>query len=193
MAWKLNTSINFVKPQPIPNQYNQYTIKKGDTLWNIAKAYNTDVKTLLKWNPNIKDANRIQAGAALNVIGPSEPLFKAVTPQRIVRKAPAVPQIDHTAEANQIDADIAATESRMQNDRDSVKALSSVPDTSTFMPKTISNNINTPYNSKFTGINNPFTSTVDYMTGSLSPLKLSGRNQYYKEGGSVKRLERINK
>ena len=44
-----------------------YKIKKGDTLSGIAKANNTTVEALMKANPNIKDANKIMAGADLNL------------------------------------------------------------------------------------------------------------------------------
>lgn len=44
-----------------------YKIQKGDTLSGIAKKYGTDVNTLMKLNPNIKNANLIQAGAGLNL------------------------------------------------------------------------------------------------------------------------------
>ena len=43
-----------------------YKIKSGDTLSQIAKKYNTTVKTLQKIN-NIKDPNKIRAGKSLNL------------------------------------------------------------------------------------------------------------------------------
>tara|TARA_R100001015_G_C4629980_1_gene191256 strand:- start:755 stop:1135 length:381 start_codon:yes stop_codon:yes gene_type:complete len=43
-----------------------YKIKSGDTLSQIAKKYNTTVKTLQKIN-NIKDPNKIRAGKSLSV------------------------------------------------------------------------------------------------------------------------------
>ena len=43
-----------------------YKIKSGDTLSQIAKKYNTTVKTLQKIN-NIADPNKIRAGKSLNV------------------------------------------------------------------------------------------------------------------------------
>ena len=43
-----------------------YKIKSGDTLSQIAKRYNTTVKTLQKMN-NIKDPNKIRAGKSLNI------------------------------------------------------------------------------------------------------------------------------
>ena len=43
------------------------TIKAGDTLSQIAKDNGTTVSELMKANPNIKDANKIQAGASINI------------------------------------------------------------------------------------------------------------------------------
>ena len=43
-----------------------YKIKPGDTLSQIAKKYNTTIKTLQK-NNNIKDPNKIRAGRTLDL------------------------------------------------------------------------------------------------------------------------------
>ena len=48
-----------------------YTIKSGDTLSAIAVANKTTVAELMKLNPQITDANKIYAGASLNL--PSAP------------------------------------------------------------------------------------------------------------------------
>ena len=48
----------------------KYDVKKGDTLSQIAKDNNTTVAALIKANPSIKDANKIQAG--MNLKMPSE-------------------------------------------------------------------------------------------------------------------------
>lgn len=45
-----------------------YTIKKGDTLSKIARAYGTTVENLAKAN-NISNVNRIRAGGTLNIPG----------------------------------------------------------------------------------------------------------------------------
>ena len=47
-----------------------YTIKKGDTLTSIAKAHKTDVETLAKNNPQIKDRDTIYAGSVMKVPAP---------------------------------------------------------------------------------------------------------------------------
>ena len=44
----------------------KYKIKPGDTLSQIAKKYNTTIKTLQK-NNNIKDPNKIRAGKTLDL------------------------------------------------------------------------------------------------------------------------------
>ena len=44
-----------------------YKIKKGDTLSEIAATNNTTVEALMEANPDIKDADKIRAGAELNL------------------------------------------------------------------------------------------------------------------------------
>ena len=44
-----------------------YTIKKGDTLSELAVRFDTSVKELLKANKKIKDPDLIFAGAKLNI------------------------------------------------------------------------------------------------------------------------------
>ena len=46
-----------------------YQIKSGDTLSRIAQRHNTSVSALMKANTQIKDANMIIAGKALNIPG----------------------------------------------------------------------------------------------------------------------------
>jgi LysM repeat protein len=46
---------------------DSYKIALGDNLSTLAKKFGTTVDALMKANPQIKDANRIQAGATLNV------------------------------------------------------------------------------------------------------------------------------
>jgi hypothetical protein len=46
---------------------NPYTIAQGDTLTGIAGKNNTTVSALMALNPNIKDPNKISAGANLNL------------------------------------------------------------------------------------------------------------------------------
>ena len=44
-----------------------YTVKKGDTIWDIAEMYNVDVKALMRWN-NLSLRSRIFPGDQLVII-----------------------------------------------------------------------------------------------------------------------------
>jgi len=48
---------------------NNYRIKSGDTLSQIARNYGTSVSALMKANPQVKNANLIYAGKSLNIPG----------------------------------------------------------------------------------------------------------------------------
>jgi len=52
---------------PASSTSSSSTIKSGDTLSAIAKKNNTTVSALMKANPSIKSANKIQAGASINI------------------------------------------------------------------------------------------------------------------------------
>lgn len=45
----------------------QYTVQKGDTLWDIAKKNNTTVDAITSANPNIKNPNLIYSGNVINL------------------------------------------------------------------------------------------------------------------------------
>jgi len=48
-------------------QFKPYTIKKGDTLSEIAKANGTTLKAIKEANPDIKDLNKIRVGQKINI------------------------------------------------------------------------------------------------------------------------------
>ena len=39
-----------------------YTIMTGDTLWSLARRYNTSVEEIMFFNPDITDPDRIYVG-----------------------------------------------------------------------------------------------------------------------------------
>lgn len=55
----------------VPGAGGDYTVKKGDTLTAIAKAYGTTVKALLEANPQIKNPNLIKVGQVIKIPGPN--------------------------------------------------------------------------------------------------------------------------
>jgi murein DD-endopeptidase MepM/ murein hydrolase activator NlpD len=75
-----------------------YTIKRGDTLYGIAKANNTTIDKLLKLNPSIKNPNLIYAGNTLNLPAakPAVPVVESapvVTPKTATTSTPKAPDI----------------------------------------------------------------------------------------------------
>jgi LysM repeat protein len=58
---------------------NDYRIKSGDTLSNIARRYNTSVDALMKSNTQVKDANLIFAGDKLNIPGSKDEFVSATS------------------------------------------------------------------------------------------------------------------
>lgn len=44
-----------------------YTVKKGDTIWDIAKMYNVDVQALMRWN-NLNPRSQIFPGDTLTIM-----------------------------------------------------------------------------------------------------------------------------
>ena len=57
--WEMEAEILDEENFQIVLKNNNYLIKKGDTLSEIAKEYNTSVEKLLELNSNIVDANQI--------------------------------------------------------------------------------------------------------------------------------------
>ena len=74
-----------LKPEGAAGDYwrGTYQVKKGDTLYGIAKRYGTKVATLLELNRSIKDKDQIPEGIILNV-----PPNKQSTDRNSERKNP---------------------------------------------------------------------------------------------------------
>lgn len=68
----ISGTITTTPPKPVekPNSVsgNNYIVKKGDTLYSIAKANNVTVNQLLAWNPSI-DPKALKIGARVTVKG----------------------------------------------------------------------------------------------------------------------------
>ena len=60
----------------------QYLIKPGDNLTKIAKANQTTIKDIMAVNPQIKDPNKIMAGAKLNLPGKTTAAPTTAAPQK---------------------------------------------------------------------------------------------------------------
>ena len=53
-------------PEPKPEP-NTYTVKKGDTLWAIARSHKINLKDLIAANPQIKNPNLIYPGQKITI------------------------------------------------------------------------------------------------------------------------------
>jgi LysM repeat protein len=71
-----NTSVNYSNSQSNGYQNNNpkptYTVKKGDTLSQIAKRIGQDIPTIMKNNPNIQNPNKIFVGEKINLGSPTQ-------------------------------------------------------------------------------------------------------------------------
>jgi LysM repeat protein len=56
----------------------KYTVKRGDTLYSLAKKYNTTVQQIMRDNPHIKSADLIYGGNMITIRTPKEALDEAV-------------------------------------------------------------------------------------------------------------------
>lgn len=61
---KLMKQASTARPAPRPSQGIEHTVKPGETLYIISKAYGVDSKTIINLN-NIPDPNRLSAGQKL--------------------------------------------------------------------------------------------------------------------------------
>ncbi len=74
-----NNPIVFADPLGLDGVPKQHTVAKGDNLTDLAKKYKTTVDDLLKWNPSIKDKNKIYQGNIVNVSDPAKDLLIGTT------------------------------------------------------------------------------------------------------------------
>lgn len=71
----------------MPDSENSYSVKKGDTLGEIAKAHGLSLETLIESNPQIANPNNIEIGDQINL--PSSPAPQAPVPNE--NSTPATP------------------------------------------------------------------------------------------------------
>lgn len=57
-----NNSLNSKVPSENNNEYLEYTVIKGDTLYSLARKYQTTVNDIIKINPEITDGQNIKIG-----------------------------------------------------------------------------------------------------------------------------------
>lgn len=74
----------------------RYTIKRGDTLWDLARKYGTTVDAIMRENPHIQDRNKIYAGRAINL--PDAPGVQAA----VAGSSPALGSSPQTSTANSV-------------------------------------------------------------------------------------------
>lgn len=70
----------------------QYTVRPGDTLWDIARQYGTTVREIVRLNPQIKDPNLIRPNEKIDIPGK-----KVETPSPLSAVAPSVPEMGEDA------------------------------------------------------------------------------------------------
>ena len=132
------------------------TIQKGQTLSGIAKANGTTVDALMKANPSITDANKIFAGANLNL--PTSPVSPPVAPvsSAAPKPAPVTPSPSVTDRVGQI----------------SSPGTTSTPATSTLYGATVPTNASllTQYRSSL-GLDTALKSMQDSESSYLDSLK----------------------
>ena len=56
-----------------------HTVRKGETLWGIARRYGISLEVLLEWNPGIKNPNYITMGQKVRVrVADADTMLKTV-------------------------------------------------------------------------------------------------------------------
>lgn len=80
------------------DQGKKYTIKSGDTLYEIAINSNMTLKELLKANPDLTEDSMLKIGQEINIIVP-EPLLSVITYEKAIYTE-AIPKIIETVNNN---------------------------------------------------------------------------------------------
>ncbi|HIS69672.1 MAG TPA: LysM peptidoglycan-binding domain-containing protein [Candidatus Gallacutalibacter stercoravium] len=62
-----------------------YTVRPGDTLWNIAKRYNTTVNDIARYN-GIANPDELEVGQMLRIFVPEEPSMPEVPEWYVTRE-----------------------------------------------------------------------------------------------------------
>lgn len=60
-------SVKSVQPTPPASEYTKHTIASGETLYGVAKRYNTSIEDIVRANPDISETN-FQAGRTIRVL-----------------------------------------------------------------------------------------------------------------------------
>lgn len=80
-------------PVPVPDNseiYYKHTVKQGDSLWKLSKAWGITLKDMIDANPQLKNPNALMTGEIVNI-----PKKANTTPVQAPSTAPAV--VDKTA------------------------------------------------------------------------------------------------
>ena len=62
-----------------------YTIMTGDTLWSLARRYNTFVEEIMFYNPEITDADRIYVGQTIVIPAQKINLIKFILFKNLIK------------------------------------------------------------------------------------------------------------
>ena len=72
IIWRPRYALAMASRPSMDNTEHLYTVRRGDTLWEIARAFGTSVRDLKKWN-EIRDPSRLRAGTSIRVHPLDEP------------------------------------------------------------------------------------------------------------------------
>jgi membrane-bound lytic murein transglycosylase D len=67
MIGKSATAAQKPEPEPLDPNYEYYTVKKGDTLWDIARSYDGVTVDQIKRLNSIRNSKRLEPGKKLKI------------------------------------------------------------------------------------------------------------------------------